>query len=103
MQATPGIADPTPVAMDVTNGNSVPNNGRTFIRVKNTNSGSTARTLTTQIPFTIDGQSVTPHQDVLAAGATRWLGPFRTNIYSATLQLNADHVELQITAFSLPS
>ena len=95
----PGMADPAPVAGDATNGNIVPNNGKTVLRAKNTNGSSTSRTVTFGVP-NFRGHTVTGDSATLAAGATQWLGPFPTDTYSGSLLVNVDNAELQITAFT---
>lgn len=95
----PGQADPAAVAGDVANGNLVPNNGRTVLKVKNTNGTSTAHTVTFNLPD-FRGHDVTPDTESIAAGATKWYGPFPLDTYTASLLVNVDHAELVINAFS---
>jgi hypothetical protein len=96
-----GIVDPTPVAADVANGNSVGNDGRIVLRVKNTNGSATTRTLTVALNVSVDGQAVTARSYPVAAGVTRWIGPFDTSNYGTSIALNGDNAELQITPFRI--
>lgn len=97
----PGLADPTPVTGDATNNHYVQNDGRMFLRVKNSNSGSTARTVTINIDKTVDGVDVPEVAHSIAAGAQLWLGPFPTDVYNDTVNVDVSHAELLLTAFHL--
>jgi hypothetical protein len=85
-------------------GNAVPNDGHTFVEIKNT-SGSAA-TVTLDIPGTVDGQAVTDR--TVTVGATtgdKMIGPFPPSIYNqddGTVLLSFSHVtSLSIAAFRL--
>lgn len=93
----------SPVAADVSNGNSVANSGRVFIAVHNTNAGSTAHIITATLTGGKDGQTITPKSISVAATKTEYLGPWPTDIYTGTLVVNGAHAELLISAFELPS
>lgn len=84
----------TATAGDVTNGNSIPNDGSTGLVV--TNTGATSHTLTVAITKKVDGQGVTAKTWTLTAGAVLGIGPFPVDEYSAKLQVNADNAELTI-------
>jgi hypothetical protein len=88
-------------AGDATNGHSVANNGRVFVSAKNTNAVSTARTVTFKTVKSVDG--LTPATDVRshAAGHEVWYGPFPTDIYGGSLEIDVSHAEMVLKAFRL--
>lgn len=96
-----GVAPPSETDGDATNGNSVINDGQTFLLVRNSNGASTARTITFRPSAKVDGQSVTRAVSIDAA-ASRYFGPFPTGIYGRTLQVDVDNAELKLSAFRLP-
>ena len=75
-------------------GHAVPNNGVTFIQVKNV-SGSPV-TVTIQLPQTVDGQTV-PNKTVSVPATTgdRMIGPFTPALYN---QPNTDQVYVDFSA-----
>ena len=95
-----GVAAATPLACDATNFNTVANDGQTIVLAKNTGAG--ARTIDFIIKRTVDG--VTPDRAAIsiAAGATRVFGPFPINDYSAALDFNAEHAEVEVSAYRVP-
>lgn len=75
-----GLA-PSYVAVDNTNGETVPNNGTTFIHVKNT--GGSPCTVTVGTPGTQDGLAVADLTfSVPATTGDRMAGPFPAGIYT---------------------
>jgi hypothetical protein len=96
-----GIVAPTETTTDVANGNTLPNNGATWLAVRNSNGASTTRTLTVQVSTTVDGQAVTPRPYPVAAGVTRYIGPFPIATYGQNLLLNPDNAELRVIALTL--
>lgn len=105
------IAMPSLAAMDATNNNSVQNNGRVMIEVKNNT--TTSQTLTIPLPSTTlpDTQ---PGADLsftgggvvytLTNGQNLVLGPFPPQIYNnaaGQVQLNPQSTNLQILALQL--
>ncbi|MGW5426870.1 hypothetical protein ACWET9_06535 [Streptomyces sp. NPDC004059] len=93
-----GTTLPAAVAGDATNGNSIANDGRTILIVKNTNAASTSRTITFATVRSIDGLTAPTRQETLAAGETQVFGPFNPNDYGSTLAINVDNAELTIQA-----
>lgn len=96
-----GIAVPSETTGDASNFHYVPNDGATFLLVRNSNGASTARVLTVLINSTVDGQAVTSRTYSIAAAASKYIGPFPTSIYGTQLNLNPDNAELRITAFNV--
>jgi hypothetical protein len=97
VQATrAGTVLPAATAGDVVNGNSVANDGRIALIVKNTNGAATARTVTFAFTKTVDGQAVTARSETIPAGETQVFGPFPPTDYGTTLAVNADNAELTV-------
>lgn len=93
-----GVALPTETTGDATNFHTVVNDGNTIILARNTNSGSTARTVTVHLNRTVDGQAVASRTYSVAAAATKALGPFPTGDYGSSLLVDVDHAELLLRA-----
>jgi len=82
-----GLAQPAQTNGDHTNNHYFANDGRTFLEVVSSDAGS--QTVAFEIPTPssgTDGQSVTSLSVTVAAGATRYVGPFPTAIYNQTDQ-----------------
>lgn len=93
----------TPVNGDAVNGHYVPNDGRTFVRVKNA-SVDTTRVVTMLTRVSVDsGIAAATDPEDIEAGVEAWFGPYPTNIYGTSLQINVAHADLKLTAFRLPS
>lgn len=93
----------TPIAYassDNTNGNSVANDGQTWLELSNTDSVS--RTATVTPARTVDGQAVAGVVHTLAAAALLKLGPFPVSDYGSVLQVNTSAALLKIAAYRLP-
>lgn len=95
-----GVAPATFAAADAVNGNVVPNDGRTWIELDNTDAAQ--QTCTVHPARTVDGQSVTGLDHIVAAGAQLRLGPYPVGDYSASLAINCTSANLQVAAYSLP-
>lgn len=96
-----GVAAPSETDGDPTDGHTVVNNSKTFLLVRNSNASSTARTVTFVIPGSIDGQAVTARSVSIAAGASRYFGPFPTQYYPSSVDVDVDNAELKLSAFTL--
>lgn len=97
-----GVAAASETTGDPTNNHQLANNGSTtFLVARNTNGASTARTLTVRLPGLRDGQTISPRTYSIAAGATRYIGPFPTKDYGGTLQVDVDNAELMLRAFQI--
>lgn len=97
-----GVALPTETAADVANGNSMPNDGRVILIVRNANGASTARVLSLGFTGTVDGYVPAARTYSVAAGTSKVIGPFETSKYGTSLALNGDNAELKITGLRLP-
>lgn len=95
-----GVAPPTPTNGDATNHHSIQNNGRVILLVANAGE-STPRTVTLRLPGVVDGQALTPKTVTVPASASRYIGPFPTDAYGSTLQVDVDHADLKLSAFGI--
>lgn len=96
-----GVAPAAEVNGDPVNNHQVANDGRTFLVVRNANVSATARTLTVVIQGAIDGFAPAPRTYSIAAGASRYIGPFDTVAYGSLMQVNVDNAELKLSAYNL--
>lgn len=94
-----GTAIAAPTVGDTANNHTVANNGATMVEVSN--SGATSHTVTFRFARMVDGQEITPRPLSIAAGASRLYGPFDVNDYGAALNIDVDHAELALRAYSL--
>ena len=67
----------------------VPNDGRTFLHVKN---GATDVAVTIQTPGTVDGLAVTDRVVTVAATSEEFIGPFSRNDYGDPFKFALDDV-----------
>lgn len=93
-----GTVLPAATAGDVANGNSIANDGRVVLIVKNTNGASTARTITFTTAKSVDGLTFPVRSETIPAGETQVFGPFPPTDYGTTLAFNVDNVELTVQA-----
>jgi len=96
-----GVAPPAEVAGDAVNGNSVANDGRTWVEATNTDASS--HTVTFAIPGTVDGQAIGDRVETLAASASARYGPFPASIYGLSLGVMVDNALVTLSAYSLPA
>lgn len=89
-----GVSIATGSAVDVANGNTIANDGKVAVLVKNT--GSTSHTLTIAIAEKVDGQTVPAKTWTVAASAQLAIGPFDPSVYGGRLQVNGDNAELTV-------
>jgi hypothetical protein len=82
-------------------GHKIPNRGRMFFDVENTNVGVTARSVTIHLLGGSDGQGIEPKITPIAAGKTIRFGPYPANLYGGYLLVDVAHAELEITAYEL--
>lgn len=97
-----GVAPPAETSGDPTNGQYVPNDGSTFILVRNANVSATARTMSIPFANTVDGQTVAPRTYVIPAGASRYVGPFDVTTYGSSLNIDSDNAELKYVVLQFP-
>lgn len=84
---------------DAANGHQVSNqDGRVYIHAKNTNSGSTARTITFTTTGTVAGLAIADVTHSLAAGALGFFGPFDRQAFGKTLLIDVSNAELHLSA-----
>ena len=94
-----GILPATEVNGDPTNNHYIPNDGATWLEVRN--AGASSRTLTKVVNVTVDGNAVTNPTVALAASALKKVGPFPIGVYGSTFNFNVDHADIKITAYRL--
>jgi hypothetical protein len=88
---------PTPLAGDVANGHTLPNDGHVGLIVKNTDS-SAAHSVTITISRTVDGQTVAPRVTSVPANTSKAFGPFDAADYGSALLLSVDSALLTLVA-----
>ncbi len=81
---------------DATNHHSVANNGRVMVMARN--NGATPRNLTVYVTKQVDGQTPAAVVTAVAAGETRWFGPYSTANYSRSLSIDVAHSDLKLRA-----
>ncbi|WP_326806659.1 hypothetical protein OHB04_02385 [Streptomyces sp. NBC_01775] len=89
-----GTVLPTAAAGDAVNGNSIANDGRVVLIVKNT--GASSRNITFQTVRSVDGLTTPTRVEAIPAGETQVLGPFPATDYGTTLAFDVAHAELTI-------
>lgn len=94
-----GIAPAAFVNSDNVNGNSVANDGRTWIEVSNTDTGP--HTVAVTVAREVDGQTVTPVSHSVVAGAQLRLGPFPIEDYGNVVTVTTNAALLKIAAYNL--
>lgn len=95
-----GVATAAFASSDVVNGNTVPNDGRVWIELSNTDAAS--QTCTVFPARTVDGQSVAGVLHTLAAAAVKRFGPFPVADYSGQLAITCSSANLKVAAYRLP-
>lgn len=93
-----GVADPTPVAADVTNGNSVPNLKGLILTLNN--SGASTYTVTFTTPATHTGYAVSDLTVSLAAGVKRNYSNFPSAAFGKTLTFTAQNAAVMVSAMA---
>jgi hypothetical protein len=84
------------------------NDGKIFVEATNSNTGSTARTVSLTIQKTVDGVTPAVKTVSIAAGATKKIGPFPTDVYNirggaddGLIYIDVDNAELLLQAWRL--
>lgn len=95
-----GATPPAETNGDAVNNHQMSNDGRVLLFVRNSNGGSTARTVTFRPTKTVDGGTVTKPVSI-AAGATKVFGPFPVDLYGSLMQIDVDNAELKFQAYHL--
>ncbi len=88
--AKSGTTLPAPTAVDVSNGNSVINDGRVLCIAKNSN-GATVRNVIVTPTNTVDGLVPAARTTPIPASTSLLLGPWEIANYSTTLQISGDN------------
>lgn len=91
-----GVAMPTGVASDATNGNAIANDGNLLLILDNTDSAS--HTVTFAIHGTLDGVASPGKTVTLAATTVRVAGPFPTSVYGDVLGITTTAANVTIAA-----
>lgn len=89
-----GTVLPAATAGDAVNGNSVANDGRVVLIVRNT--GASSRTITFHTARSVDGLTAPVRSESVPAGETQVFGPFSPNDYGTMLAFNVDDAELTV-------
>lgn len=92
-----GAAMPDAVPGDVSQGHTMPNDGRTGLMVTNADTEA-AHTVTINLARTVDGQGVVPRTVSVPASTSVALGPFNPGDYGADLSVGVDSVSLTLIA-----
>jgi hypothetical protein len=83
-------------------GDTVPNDEKTFLHIKN--GGGSQITLTIQTPGTVDSLAITDRTVDIPAAGERMIGPFPASYYGATLTLSYSGVtSVTIAAIRMPA
>lgn len=94
-----GVAETTPVAADVVNGNVI-NNYSEHMWLEVTNSVASPGTITLKTPGTVQGRQIADDPVTIPASANRRrLGPFSRAVYGTNLELDASAATLSIAAY----
>jgi hypothetical protein len=92
-------ADPaTNQTTDAVNGNSVPNGGKTMLRVQNADA-SNPHTLTMKYAKKYDGQDVTGRAYTIAANSTKWIPVGPVAYFGSTAVFTVDSNQIKVTPF----
>lgn len=94
-----GVNDPTPVAADATNGNSVPNIAGLVLTLNNTDS-SNPHTVVFTTPVTHGGYAVADKTVTLAASAKKNFSNFPTDSFGRTLTFTANSASVMVSAMA---
>lgn len=83
-------------------GDTVPNDEKTFLHVKN--GGGSSITVTIQTPGTVDSLAITDRAVSVPNGEERMIGPFPASYYGSTLTLSySDVTSVTIAAIRMPA
>lgn len=93
-----GVASPTPVGADVTNGNSVPNTSGLVLTLSNTD--ATSRVVTFLTPVKHSGYDVADPTVTLTAGQVRNFSKFPTSAFGRKLEFTTTSNLVQISAMA---
>lgn len=100
LNRNPGVAPTAFASSDNVNGNTIPNDGQTWLEVSNTDSVSRSVTITPS--RRVDGQAAAGVAHAVAAGQQLRLGPFSVADYGGALQVDTTAALLKVAAYRLP-
>lgn len=92
-----GVADPGEQNGDTVNGHSLPNTGKTVLRVRNADAA--AQNLTLVTPITVGGKAVADTVVSIPAGVTRTFGALPTSLYGTSVPIDVSSSNLKLIAF----
>jgi hypothetical protein len=92
------LTDPTPTAMDNTNGNSFVNGGRLLLKITAPAGGGT---VTVAFKDKVDGQAVTPRTYTFTANQVAWIGGWPVQYYGSSLIATPSATGFTVAALSL--
>jgi hypothetical protein len=92
-----GTTMPTAIPGDVTNGHTLPNDGRVGLIIDNTDA-AVAHNVTINLARTVDGQSVVPRTESVPANTSKAFGPFSAADYGSDLSVDVDNASLTLIA-----
>lgn len=92
-----GVADPTETDGDTTNGHSLPNTGKTILRVRNADA-TNPHDLTLGTPVTVGGKAVADTVVSIPAASTLTFGALSTALYGSSVPVDVASAELKLTA-----
>lgn len=96
-----GVAPAAETNGDPVNNHTVANDGRTILLVRNANGAATDYDLTVHLQGSVDGQTIDPKVYTIAAGASRYIGPWPTTRYGTSMQVDVENAELKLSAYRI--
>lgn len=96
-----GVAPAAEVTGDATNNHSFSNDGEVFLLARNSAATAT-RTVTLRIAQTVDNQAVTSRTVAVPISVSRYIGPFPTDVWGQTVNVDVDHADLKLSAYHVP-
>lgn len=93
-----GVADPAETNGDTVNGNTVPNTGKTLLRIRNAHA-TLPQTVTFVTPVTTGGKAVSDNPIAIPATETRTFGDFNPSVYSSNLPIDVSSADLKLIAY----
>jgi hypothetical protein len=94
-----GIAPAAEVNGDSANNHSVVNDGKMTLEVRNAHA-TIAKTVTVKFTTTVDDQIVTSRVYSIPATVTRRIGPWPTQWYGQSLQVDVESADIKLTAYT---
>lgn len=95
-----GTVPPAQVSADTANDHSVANNGKTWLEIENVSVDAATVTLIT--PATYQGRAIEDFTISVDPSEVLLCGPYSTNLYGSTLQIDVTDADLRFRAYRLP-